>query len=107
MSDKELLKITSSFTKGVMGTREPTGMCFMVCSSLQGYLSICDLDVDLVEGEIKVGKDVYNHFWLRLPDGRILDPTASQFNVLNGVEMPKIYLGDKPEWYKLVKNKKK
>lgn len=107
MGDRELLKITTSFTKGILGKDEPTGKCFMVCSALQGYLSICDLKTILVEGEIKVKKYTYNHFWLLLPDGRILDPTASQFNVLNGVDMPKTYLGEKPEYYKLVKNKKK
>ena len=39
------------------------------------------------------------HFYLLLPDGRILDPTASQFIAPDGSDMPEIYLGAKPEWY--------
>ena len=52
-----------------------------------------------------IGKDIFNHYWLKLPDGRILDPTASQFKTPEGEEMPKMYLGEKPKWYKLKKNK--
>lgn len=107
MGDKEILKITNSFTKGMLGKDKPTGKCFMVASALQGYLSICDLETHLIEGEIKSGKDIYNHFWLLLADGRILDPTASQFKTPEGEDMPKTYLGEKPEWYKTPKKKKK
>ena len=103
MGDKELIRVATSFTKGVLGKKEPTGMCYAVSCSLQGYLSLCDLETELIEGDIKIGKDIFNHYWLKLPDGRILDPTASQFKTPEGEEMPKMYLGEKPKWYKLKK----
>lgn len=35
-----------------------------------------------------------NHIWLRLPDGRALDPTADQFNRLfPAMNLPAVYLG--------------
>ena len=38
----------------------------------------------------------WDHCWLRLADGRIIDPTADQFG--NG--MPKVYIGTLPAGYK-------
>jgi hypothetical protein len=102
MSDRELIRITSGFTKGILNKRESKSMCFAVSFPLQGYLSFCGLEAEIIEGEIKLNKEVWNHFWLRLPDGRILDPTANQFKTPDGKEMPKIFIGNKPEWYKVV-----
>jgi hypothetical protein len=35
-----------------------------------------------------------NHVWIKLTDGRALDPTADQFNVLfPAMKMPPVYLG--------------
>jgi hypothetical protein len=103
MTDKELIKITGQFTKGLLGKRKSNGMCFAVSAPLQGYLSACGLETELIEGEIKIGKDIHNHCWLKLPDGRILDPTANQFKTPDGKDMPITYLGKKPKWYKLIK----
>ena len=37
-----------------------------------------------------------NHIWIRLADGRVLDPTADQFG-----DYPPVYLGDPlPELHK-------
>jgi len=52
----------------------------------------------LVEGEILYYKRNLQHFWIELSDGRIVDPTADQFND-EGYEMPQIYLGIKPRRY--------
>jgi hypothetical protein len=104
MTDKELIKITGQFTKGVLGKRTSKDMCFAVCAPLQSYLSLlCETPSDLIEGEIKVGKQLHSHYWLRLLDGRILDPTANQFKTPDGKDMPMVYLGKKPTWYKLIK----
>jgi len=101
MSDKELLKITSQFTKGILGKHQSSSMCFAVSAPLQGFLSVCGFETQLIEGEIEVSKnELWNHFWLKLPDGRILDATANQFRTPDNKEMPKIYLGEKPNWYK-------
>ena len=64
---------------------------------------MCGIEATLSEGEIELGGHnkgiTINHFWLTLKDGRIIDPTASQFNGMGREDMPKVYLGEKPEWY--------
>jgi len=52
-------------------------------------------ETTLIEGDF----GLTNHYWLRLTDGRIVDPTADQFSRPDR-RMPKIYIGPKPEWYK-------
>lgn len=77
-------------------------MCFAVCLPLYHYLILCGYDVSLIEGEIETFDDVCNHFWIKLKDGQIIDPTADQFKKPSGDNMPKIYFGDKPSWYKVI-----
>lgn len=104
MTDKQIIKTTAEFTKGIIGKQESKNQCYKVCWALQGYLSICGLETELIVGEIYIKKDIYEHMWLKLSDGRILDPTADQFNSHNiHPAMPKTFLGQKPEWYKIVK----
>ncbi len=109
MSDKELIKISSQFAKGILGKRNSKAMCFAVSSALQGYLSICGVSTFLIEGEILVKSEngsknvTWNHFWLQLDDGRILDATSDQFLTPDGKKMPKTFLGAKPEWYTIIK----
>src|SRR6266849_4075219 len=59
-------------------------MCFVICAPLQGYLSFLGLDTQLKEGIVKLppGSEAEHveHTWLQLSDGRVLDPTADQFN---------------------------
>lgn len=102
MSDKELIKIASGFTKGLLNKRESKNMCFAVSLPLQGYLSICGVETEIIHGEIELKNEICNHFWLKLPCGRILDATANQFKTPEGKEMPKIFIGKKPEWYKII-----
>lgn len=64
-------------------------MCFAVCAPLQGLLSASGIETEL-EG---INFPEVNHYFLRLPDGRILDPTADQF----GLEP--VYLGPMPLQY--------
>lgn len=100
MSDKELLKIVSEFTKGILGKRSSKSMCFAVCCPLQGFLSLIQIYCKLQEGYIEIGAtEIYAHYWLKLPSGKIIDPTADQFNELCLIKNPRIYIGDKPEHY--------
>lgn len=104
MKDKELIKITKQYVKGFLGNKESKGMCFIISSSLQSYLSLLGFKTKLIEGEIETDIGTWNHFWLELSDGRILDPTSDQFNsqqIL--VQMPKVHLGEKPAFYKQLK----
>lgn len=96
-TDKQLLKIATEFRKGILGRRKSHRMCGMVCFGLQGYLRFLGFPTRVCEGIVGDG----NHIWLELPDGRVLDPTADQFN--NGETIyPPVYMGDRLEIHKIV-----
>jgi hypothetical protein len=99
MRDATLKKIVADFRKGILDGRDSKYMCFAVCAPLQGYLSMIGYKSRLVQGEIKPSVDILtNHYWLELPDGRIVDPTADQFSTPER-PMPQVYIGKLPEWY--------
>lgn len=85
-----------SFRKGLLDGRPSDQMCFVVCWPLHGFLNTLGIACDLIEGNVKGVSS--NHYWLKLPDGRIIDPTADQFNS-DYYKMPKVYIGPKPEHY--------
>jgi hypothetical protein len=90
MTDREIIKIVKEFTKGVLGKRGTTDMCYAVCLPLQAYLAFGGIECSLTEGEV----NEYHHFWITMKDGRIIDPTADQFGFEN------IYLKPQPPHYK-------
>jgi hypothetical protein len=98
MNDEEIIKLVTSFRKGVLGKKSPYMNCHIVSLPLQGYLSIIGINTNIEVGTINIKGFYGNHVWLKLEDGRIVDPTASQFNKF-GQDMPDVYLGEKPEWY--------
>ena len=107
MNDSELLKFVMDFRDGIIGGGSPEKKCFMVCAPLESLLNHDGIKVSLSEGDVEMnndawteGLDVFHHYWLTLPDGRIIDPTASQFKTPDGQPMPDIYIGAKPDWYK-------
>ncbi len=102
MSDKELLKIVTEFTKGIIGNGSSENKCFMVCSPLHTYLNMFGGNVQMVSGSLNINGRIQQHNWLKLKDGRIIDPTADQFNAALKKEMPRIYFGKKPSYYKTV-----
>ena len=96
MTEKQINKIRQvavDFREGLIGHGSPAGKCFMVSGALQGFLEFSGIKTQMVEGEV----GHWNHFWLRFPDGTILDPTADQF----GLEP--VFIGEKPEKYMEVK----
>lgn len=100
MTDKKLLRIVKSFRHGILGRKESDFMCFAVSSPLQAYLQHeFDLRTRLVSGYLKIetkpGRFMEpEHFWLELPDKRIIDPTRDQFGYKE-----KVFIGAKPENY--------
>lgn len=102
---KHILKIATGFTKGMLGKGKPNGMCFAVSTALQGYLMFYGYESELKECEIEINEDISNHFYLQFKEGTILDATASQFNEILGIDMPFIYLGNKPDYYLELTNK--
>jgi hypothetical protein len=80
------------FRKGLLGSRDSMGMCAVVCWPLAGFLSSLGIDCKCEEIDlISVDGGITNHVWIRLSDGRYLDPTADQF----GFNKP-VYLGKRP-----------
>lgn len=97
ISDKKLIEICEEFAAGF---GSPKKKCAMVSWALQGYLNWqFGIKTFLVEADVEDGKKSWSHHFLRLPDGRFLDATASQFKTL---KLPKIYLGALPKGYSLV-----
>lgn len=92
MTDTALVKQVEAFRSGILWHTTSHGMCFAVSAPLQAYLSFLGLHTKLVQGRYKR----MEHYWLELPDGRILDATADQFSVT----MPAVYLGALPKYYR-------
>lgn len=99
IEDKKILQIAKSFVKG-FGSIDKK--CFIVSSSLQSYLSFFfQIETKLIMGEVYLNDADWDHYWLELENGKILDPTAGQFKSL---KLPKVYLGDLPDKYKKLKS---
>lgn len=84
MTDTELVEFAADFREGVLGGRGSALMCAAVCMPLVTLLGLYGVEAKLMESET----DACNHIWLLLADGRVLDPTADQFE-----GMPPVYLG--------------
>lgn len=84
-----------AFRDGILDGEDPEGHCFMVSAPLQGYLAAVGVECKLVRGSVHGNY----HVWLELPDGRIIDATASQFRRRDQRAMPLVYVGELPEWY--------
>ena len=99
MSDKELLKTVTQFRKGILGKKSPLTMCWAVCAPLSTFLNGCGVENELTEGEVHLSGHnegiTIGHFWITLSDGRIIDPTISQFNKMGHASMPAVYFGEK------------
>ena len=91
-----LLKICKDFRKGLLGRKKSHGMCYAMSAALGGYLRACmGIDTELVRG-IVGGRE--EHIWLKQPDGTIIDATADQFQLPGHDQLPKVYIGPKPEY---------
>jgi hypothetical protein len=92
MTDKQLVQFSRSFRKGLLGKRSSNMMCAAVCWPLAGLLHAHGVKCETVESDL----GHMNHIWIKLADGRALDPTADQFNSygFNDIEkLPDVYLG--------------
>lgn len=90
MVDDEFLRdFCLEFRKGIIGRRKSKGMCAVVTWALQGYLSFA-LNLKTEVHESEVGN--WNHVYLVMEDGRVLDATADQFNDGDQI-FPYVYLG--------------
>jgi hypothetical protein len=99
MDDKELKKFARGFRKGILGDRSSAGYCFMVCSPLVSLLHLNGVEGELVSSNVEVatGSPFVEHYWIKLADGRALDPTFDQFDTTKTT----VYLGKPTEFHKL------
>jgi hypothetical protein len=86
VKDADLIAYATEFREDILDGGESWMRCFMVCAPLAPLLRMSGVAVELVESDL----GDTNHVWLRLPDGRALDPTADQFE---GLDLPPVYLG--------------
>lgn len=93
ITDKKLIKTARDFRDGLLDGAPSFAMCAAVCYPLEGYLSAFGISARAEMVQFPLNPTWANHVFLRLPDGRILDPTADQF----GLEP--VYLGPFPELY--------
>lgn len=91
MTDKQLVRFCERFRRGILGGRSSAGMCDAICWPLVSLLKMNGIPVELVCGSV----GICEHYWMVLPDGRIIDPTADQFDD----SMPAVYLGARPKNY--------
>lgn len=90
MSDAELIAFAADFREGILDGGPSNWMCAAVCWPLAGLLRFNGIDCDCIESDL----GHCNHIWIRLADGRALDPTADQFNqMFPSLNFPPVYLG--------------
>ena len=85
MEDHILIESAEGFRDGILDGGCSINKCFMVSSPLQAWLLFMGVTCELVSIESETG----NHFFIELPDGRVLDATADQFDAT----LPAVYLG--------------
>ena len=89
MNDEELVTFANEFREGILDGGASALMCFAVCAPLATLLSMHGVECNVAKTDL----GWIEHFWLRLPDGRALDPTADQFNNSGYGPFPPVYLG--------------
>lgn len=88
MIDAELIEFAMEFRKGILDGKPSSDMCYAISAPLAALLHLNGVKVELAES----GVGDMNHYWLRLADGRVLDPAAGQFNEDVSI-LPPVYLG--------------
>ena len=96
-SDRELLRIARDLREHITLGGKPNGYCIAVCLPLSVWLTRHGRPAIDVHG----GVGDWQHAWIALDDGRILDPTADQFNGGCWPKMPQVYLGALPAHYEV------
>lgn len=100
MTDDELRQFAWEFRTGILGSKgSPEGMCLAVSAPLAGLLNACGVTAELVESDHTdyPNSVFYEHFWIRLADGRVLDPTFDQFC---SEEPVPVYIGKPTEFHR-------
>jgi hypothetical protein len=88
LNDRLVTEFAQSFRDGILDGGPSDMMCAAVSWPLAALLRCSGLDCETVETKgVPTEYGTVNHVWIRLSDGRALDPTADQFGY------PPVYLG--------------
>jgi hypothetical protein len=81
ISDADLIEFAREFRDGILEGRPSWGWCFAISAPLSGLLNFEGIPNELVESDLTdhPDSDFYEHSWIRLEDGRVLDATFDQF----------------------------
>lgn len=90
MTDNELTKYATEFRAAIIGDASSAWWCAGISAPLCSAFLALGQTVEIVECDL----GYCTHVFLRLPNGRVLDPTADQFNWCSRVELPGVYLGE-------------
>jgi hypothetical protein len=92
VTDDEIIEFASEFREGILDGRPSNFMCAAISWPLSTLLELNGVQCTCVE--VDLGD--CNHIWIKLADGRALDPTADQFNMMWD-KYPPVYLGERIE----------
>jgi hypothetical protein len=85
----DLLTYAREYREAVLRGDSSERMCAALSAPLHAAFQILGIPTQLVETDL--GECV--HIFLQLADGRVLDPTADQFNWCSRQKLPGVYLG--------------
>ena len=89
MTDQELTSYATKFRSAILRAGPSAWMCAAISAPLCAALAALDVPSRLLESDL----GDCNHVFLQLTDGRVLDPTADQFNWCSHAPLPPVYLG--------------
>lgn len=91
VSDQYILQFAREFRTAILSDSDSAWMCAAISGPLCAALTVQSVSCHLVESDL----GVCNHVFIQLDDGRVLDPTADQFNWCSREPLPGVYLGEK------------
>ena len=89
MTDEELTRYATHFRNAILRGGPSAWMCAAISAPLCAALATFGVQSRLLESDL----GDCNHVFLQLTDGRVLDPTADQFNWCSPAPLPPVYLG--------------
>lgn len=84
-----ILRYATEFREAVLLGSSSARMCVALAAPLAAAFGVLGLRAQLHESDL----GHCNHVFIRLEDGRVLDPTADQFNDNSAEALPGVYLG--------------
>jgi hypothetical protein len=100
MTDAELLEFAHEFREGILDGKPSYSMCFAISAPLACLLDISGVPCTLT----KCDNGFNENFYIKLADGRALDPTIDQFNWFFCDTQPPVYLGPPMKYHGILED---